>query len=78
MLSYVARIFWGTDFERVILAMLSYRWKFTTRLCSLPATLRASRLCIRCFDLAEGLGHAVEAELVQQIERWMGEKSGLS
>jgi hypothetical protein len=25
MLSYVASIFWGTDFERVIFAMSSYR-----------------------------------------------------
>lgn len=30
------------------------------------------------FDLAEGFGHAVKAELLQQIESWMGEQDGLS
>jgi hypothetical protein len=27
-----------------------------------------------CFDLAESLGHAVEAELMQQFESWMREQ----
>ena len=31
-----------------------------------------------CFDLAEGLGHAVEAELMKQIEGWMGEQVVIS
>src|SRR5947209_13245721 len=26
-----------------------------------------------CFDLAEGLRHAVESELMKEIESWMGE-----
>ena len=26
-----------------------------------------------CFDLAEGFGHAVEAEFMHQLERWMGQ-----
>ena len=30
-----------------------------------------------CFDFAEGLGHAVQAELVELIEGWMGEQGGL-
>ena len=31
-----------------------------------------------CFDLSEGLGHAVESELMKQIEGWMGEQSLVS
>jgi hypothetical protein len=29
-------------------------------------------------DLAERLGHSIEAELVKQIERWMGEQGLIS
>src|SRR5271170_4526020 len=32
MLSYVASIFCGTDFEWVFFAMSNYRWKFTPRI----------------------------------------------
>jgi hypothetical protein len=31
-----------------------------------------------CFDLTEGLGHAVESELMKQIESWMGEQGLVS
>ena len=31
-----------------------------------------------CFDLSEGLGHAVESELMKQIEGWMGEQGLVS
>ena len=31
-----------------------------------------------CFDLAEGHGHAVEPELMKQIEGWMGEQGLVS
>lgn len=31
-----------------------------------------------CFDLTEGLGHAVESELMKQVERWMGEQGLVS
>jgi hypothetical protein len=31
-----------------------------------------------CFDLAEGLGHAVEAELIEQVEGRMGEQGSVS
>jgi hypothetical protein len=27
-----------------------------------------------CFDLTEGLGHAVESKLMKEIEGWMGEQ----
>jgi len=27
-----------------------------------------------CFDLAEGFGHALEAELMKQVEGWMGKQ----
>jgi hypothetical protein len=31
-----------------------------------------------CFDFTEGLGHAVESELMKQIESWMGEQGLVS
>jgi RNA polymerase sigma factor (sigma-70 family) len=31
-----------------------------------------------CFDLSEGLGHAVESELMKEIEGWMGEQGLVS
>src|ERR1700737_4190624 len=31
-----------------------------------------------CFDLTEGLGHAVESELMKEIEGWMGEQGLVS
>jgi len=31
-----------------------------------------------CFDLVEGLGHAVEAELIKQVEGWMSEQGSIS
>ena len=31
-----------------------------------------------CFDLTEGLGHAVESELMKKIESWMGEQGLVS
>src|SRR3974390_3028509 len=31
-----------------------------------------------CFDLTEGLGHSIEAELMKQIEGWMGEQDLVS
>ena len=33
---------------------------------------------IGCFDLTEGLGHAVESELMKEIEGWMGEQGLVS
>src|ERR1700738_2639149 len=31
-----------------------------------------------CFDLTEGLGHAVASELMKEIESWMGEQGLVS
>src|SRR5579859_1569336 len=39
-----------------------------------PFRMSQRRRFSGCFDLAEGLGHAVEAELMKQIEGWMGEQ----
>jgi hypothetical protein len=39
-----------------------------------PFWMRQGRAFAGCFDLAESLGHAVEAELMHQFESWMCEQ----
>jgi hypothetical protein len=38
-----------------------------------PFGMRQGRGLTGSFDLAEGFGHAVEAEFMHQLERWMGQ-----
>lgn len=43
-----------------------------------PFGARESCCFVGRLDLAERLGHSIEAELVKQIERWMGEQGLVS